>query len=92
MAYVLIPLQRVDRRTHRNVTEADTAGEPEESSRPAEAFVTVSDAAGRVLFRRPATAAEVEEALAAAALAEREGAQALGRIMAGRLLNEALEG
>jgi hypothetical protein len=90
MAYVLIPLQRVDRRTHRNVTEADTAAEPEEPSRPAEAFVTVSDAAGRVLFRRPATAADVEEALAAAALAE--GAQALGRIMAGRLLNEALEG
>ena len=32
------------------------------SSNPPPAYVTVTDAAGRVLFRRPATEAEIEEA------------------------------
>jgi hypothetical protein len=32
------------------------------SSTPPPAYVTVTDAAGRVLFRRPATEAEIEEA------------------------------
>jgi hypothetical protein len=45
-----------------------------------EGYVTVTDAAGRVLFRRPATAAEVGQALAAAADAERGAHAALERI------------
>jgi hypothetical protein len=55
------------------------------------AFITVSDAAGRVLFRRPATGAEVDEALRAAEEAEREGQAAMERIAAERFYREALE-
>ncbi|HTW86110.1 MAG TPA: hypothetical protein VMD91_18710 [Candidatus Sulfotelmatobacter sp.] len=36
-----------------------------------DAWVTVTDAAGRVLYRRPATAAEIADALRAADEAER---------------------
>ncbi|MBV8581957.1 MAG: hypothetical protein JO225_14030 [Candidatus Eremiobacteraeota bacterium] len=45
-----------------------------------EAYVTVTDAAGRVLFRRPATAQEIAEALRAADDAERNARAALARI------------
>jgi hypothetical protein len=44
------------------------------------AFITVSDAAGRVLFRRPATDAEVLSAVHAAEIAEAEGYAAMERI------------
>ncbi len=56
------------------------------------AYITVADASGRVLFRRPATGAEVDEALRAADEAEREGQAAMDRIASERFLNEALEG
>ena len=45
-----------------------------------DAFVTVSDAAGRVLFRRPATAGEVLTAVRAAEAAEAAAAAAMERI------------
>lgn len=48
------------------------------------AFITVSDAAGRVLFRRPATDAEVMNAVRAAEAAEVEGRAAMERIAAER--------
>jgi len=44
------------------------------------AFITVTDAAGRVLFRRPATDAEVREAVRAAEIAEIEGEEAMRQI------------
>ncbi len=44
------------------------------------AFITVSDAAGRVLLRRPATDVEVMSAIAAAEAAEAEGRAAMERI------------
>jgi hypothetical protein len=44
------------------------------------AFITVSDACGRVLFRRPATDEEIRSALRAAEEAETEGRAALERI------------
>jgi hypothetical protein len=44
------------------------------------AYVTVTDAAGRVLFRRAATPAEVEEAIQVAKAAETEAAGVLKRI------------
>jgi len=50
---------------------------------PAPAYVTVTDAAGRVLFRRAATQAEIEEAIAVAQAADAEAEAALKRI-AGR--------
>ena len=56
------------------------------------AYITVADASGRVLFRRPATGQEVDEALRAADEAEREGQAAMDRIASERFLNEALEG
>jgi hypothetical protein len=43
-------------------------------------FITVSDAAGRVLFRRLATDEEMMTALRAAETAEREGHAAMERI------------
>jgi SOS response regulatory protein OraA/RecX len=46
------------------------------------AFITVTDAAGRVLFRRPATEAEVREAVHAATIAEIESEAALARLYA----------
>jgi hypothetical protein len=54
-------------------------------------FITVTDASGRVLFRRPATDAEVENALRAAADAEREGEAAMRRIAAERAADSMLE-
>ncbi len=44
------------------------------------AYITVSDAAGRVLFRRPATDDEVMSALGAAEVAEHEAQAAMERI------------
>ena len=55
------------------------------------AYITVADASGRVLFRRPATAEEVEEALRSSDEAEREGQAAMDRIASERFYNEALE-
>jgi hypothetical protein len=51
-------------------------------------FITVSDASGRVLFRRPATEDEVLSALAAAEAAEAEGRAAMERIAAERAAAE----
>ncbi|GAC1407904.1 MAG: hypothetical protein NVSMB64_15350 [Candidatus Velthaea sp.] len=48
------------------------------------AFITVTDAAGRVLFRRPATDAEVLDAVRAAEAAEVEAKAAMDRIAAER--------
>lgn len=45
-----------------------------------EAYVTVTDAAGRVLFRRPATAEELAQALAAADEAEHNAQETLAMI------------
>jgi len=45
-----------------------------------QAYVTVTDASGRVLFRRPATEVEIAEALRAAGAAERNARTALARI------------
>jgi len=44
------------------------------------AYITVSDAAGRVLFRRPATDDEVMSALQAAQTCEAEAQAAIDRI------------
>jgi hypothetical protein len=55
------------------------------------AYITVADASGRVLFRRAATAEEVDEALRAADEAEREGQAAMDRISSERFFDEALE-
>jgi len=49
------------------------------------AFITVSDAAGRVLLRRPATDAEVMSAIHAAQTAEIEGRAAMERIAQERI-------
>ena len=45
-----------------------------------EAYVTVTDAAGRVLLRRPATSEEIAEALRAADDAERNARDTLAAI------------
>jgi hypothetical protein len=55
------------------------------------AFITVTDAAGRVLFRRAATDAEVREAVRAAEVAEVEGEEAMRQIADERLLMERME-
>jgi len=55
------------------------------------AYITVADASGRVLFRRAATADEVDEALRAADEAEREGQAAMDRISSERFYEQALE-
>lgn len=52
------------------------------------AFITVSDASGRVLFRRPATDAEVLSAVHAAEIAEAEGQAAMERIVRERTQTE----
>ena len=54
------------------------------------AYITVTDAAGRVLFRRPATRAEVDEALRAAEEASRQGQAAMDRIAYDRMFEEIL--
>ena len=48
------------------------------------AFITVTDAAGRVLFRRTATQPEIDEAAQAANVAEIEAQEAMERIAASR--------
>jgi hypothetical protein len=48
----------------------------------------VTDAAGRVLFRRLATAQEIEDALRSADEATREGEAALERILEDRMYEE----
>lgn len=55
------------------------------------AYITVTDAAGRVLFRRPATDAEVADALDAADIAEVEGEAAMERIAVERAWMESTE-
>jgi hypothetical protein len=52
------------------------------------AYITVTDAAGRVLFRRAATPNEVDDALRSADAAESEGEAAMDRIAYERLLGE----
>jgi hypothetical protein len=52
------------------------------------AYITVTDAAGRVLFRRAATAGEVEDALRSADVADSEGEAAMDRIAEERLAHE----
>jgi len=52
------------------------------------AYITVTDAAGRVLFRRAATSHEVEDALRSADTADAEGEAAMDRIAYERLLSE----
>jgi hypothetical protein len=56
-----------------------------------DAFITVSDAAGRVLFRRPATDAEVMRAIRAAEAAEAEGRAAMERIARERIATDRAE-
>jgi hypothetical protein len=48
----------------------------------------VTDAAGRVLFRRPATPQEVDDALRSADAAQTEGEAAMDRIAYERLFTE----
>jgi len=48
------------------------------------AFITVTDAAGRVLFRRAATQSEIDDAVKAASIAEAEAGEAMARIAAAR--------
>jgi hypothetical protein len=50
----------------------------------------VTDAAGRVLFRRPATRAEVDDAMRSADEATREGEAAMERIAYDRMFRELL--
>jgi hypothetical protein len=52
------------------------------------AYITVTDAAGRVLFRRAATALEVNDALRSAGMAQAEGEAAMDRIAYDRLFSE----
>jgi hypothetical protein len=52
------------------------------------AFITVSDATGRVLFRRPATVDEVNNAVRAAQAAEVEAQAAMARIARERIAHE----
>ena len=55
------------------------------------AYITVSDAAGRVLLRRPATDEEVTSALEAAQTAEFEAQAAMERIGQERIKLETAE-
>ena len=52
------------------------------------AYITVTDAAGRVLFRRAATPHEVVDALRSADTAQAEGEAAMDRIAYDRLFTE----
>ena len=52
------------------------------------AYITVTDAAGRVLFRRAATPLEVVDALRSADVATVEGEAAMDRISYDRLYTE----
>jgi hypothetical protein len=63
--------------------------DPPAPSRPIGlAYITVTDAAGRVLFRRPATPQEVDDALRSADTAQSEGEAAMDRIAYERLFSE----
>jgi hypothetical protein len=66
--------------------EPDPAAAPPRSLE--RAYITVTDAAGRVLFRRPATQREVEDALRSADEATREGEAAMERIAYDRMFQE----
>jgi hypothetical protein len=55
------------------------------------AFITVADAAGRVLLRRPATEAEVLSAIQTAETAEIEAFAALERIARERIALQSAE-
>ena len=61
----------------------------ERSAVKLEAYVTVTDASGRVLLRRPATAEEIAEALRAADDAEQNARATLAEIAAERGLLDA---
>ncbi len=62
---------------------------PPQPTRPVGlAYITVTDAAGRVLFRRPATPQEVDDALRSADTAASEGEAAMDRIAHDRLMAE----
>jgi hypothetical protein len=56
------------------------------------AYITVTDAAGRVLFRRAATPLEVSDALRSADMAQSEGEAAMDRIAYDRLFSELNKG
>ncbi|GAC1418018.1 MAG: hypothetical protein NVSMB5_09160 [Candidatus Velthaea sp.] len=56
-----------------------------------DAFITVSDAAGHVLFHGPATDAEVMDAVRAAQVAQVESQAAMARIAAERASRVASE-
>lgn len=58
------------------------------SGDPRLAYVTVTDAAGRVLFRRLASAAEIDQAIRSAEEGDREGNAAMDRIEAERFYDE----
>jgi hypothetical protein len=64
------------------------ASPPAANPPPGLAYITVTDAAGRVLFRRPATPREVDDALRSAETAQREGEEAMDRIAYDRLFAE----
>lgn len=61
------------------------APEYDEATTGGIAFITVTDAAGRVLFRRAATPHEVSDALRSADAAQAEGEAAMDRIAYDRL-------
>ena len=68
-----------------NITRKDWLDRLGTLGRPADiasmgAYITVSDAAGRILYRRPATDDEIRSALGAAQVAEREAQAAMDRI------------
>jgi hypothetical protein len=72
-------------------TEPDAVPSPVAPYEPASggiAYITVTDAAGRVLFRRAATPREVDDALRSADVAQTEGEAAMDRIAYERLMGE----
>lgn len=73
-------------------TEAEVpppaAPEVHETTSGGIAYITVTDAAGRVLFRRAATPHEVSDALRSADTAQGEGEAAMDRIAYDRLYSE----
>ena len=87
MAQILVPLQRLDRRTRRRRVVIDDFDAPVGQTAGV-AYITVTDAAGRVLFRRPATSHEVEDALQSADEATREGEAVMERIAYDRMFQE----
>jgi len=68
-------------------TEPDAVSPPVPASGGI-AYITVTDAAGRVLFRRAATPHEVDDALRSADVAQTEGEAAMDRIAYERLMGE----